>query len=87
LLRNWDQLTNSDVILATSVEMEANGEPKVEDVHETQLQVRFTTKLEDQFRVADTPFAVPSTLNRYGLSEIINVLLGLGKSELGFHSI
>lgn len=56
-----------------------NGEAKVaEDVVETQLQVRFSTKLEEKFRVVNTPFAVPSSLNRYGLSEIINALLALG---------
>ncbi|CAM6107149.1 unnamed protein product [Calypogeia fissa] len=68
--------------------MEANGEAKMaddKDVHETQLQVRFSTKLEDEkFHVVNTPFAVPSSLNRYGLSEIINALLGLSDKPIPF---
>jgi ribosome biogenesis protein YTM1 len=41
-----------------------------------QIRVRFVTKIAS-IRVAETPFAVPIRLARYGLSEIINHLLGL----------
>ncbi|BBN04273.1 ribosome biogenesis protein [Marchantia polymorpha subsp. ruderalis] len=59
--------------------MEENGKMSEADVQETQVQVRFTTKLRDEFRVVSTPFAVPSSLTRYGLSEVINALLGRDK--------
>ncbi|KAG6553301.1 hypothetical protein Mapa_005035 [Marchantia paleacea] len=59
--------------------MEENGKMSEADVQETQVQVRFTTKLEEEFRVVSTPFAAPSSLTRYGLSEVINALLGLEK--------
>ncbi|KAL3694046.1 hypothetical protein R1sor_007697 [Riccia sorocarpa] len=49
------------------------------DIQETQIQVRFNTKLKPELRVVSTPFAVPSSLTRYGLSEVINALLGLEK--------
>ena len=45
---------------------------------ERQIQVRFVTKLPTELRVATTPFSVPSHLGRYGLSEVINALVGLG---------
>lgn len=38
--------------------------------------MRFITK-HDDYKVADVPFAVPSKLGRYGLSEVINHLLEL----------
>ena len=44
---------------------------------ESQVQVRFVTK-QTEYAVTDTPMLVPSRLRRYGLSEIINHLLGLG---------
>jgi len=40
-------------------------------------QVRFVTA-QERYRVPDAPIAVPVTLRRYGLSEIINHLLGFG---------
>lgn len=43
---------------------------------DTKIRVRFVTKF-DQYRVIDTPFAVPSKLGRYGLSEVVNHLLDL----------
>jgi ribosome biogenesis protein YTM1 len=43
---------------------------------EEQVRVRFVTK-HASMRVIETPFSVPIRLARYGLSEIINHLLGL----------
>ncbi|KNC84511.1 hypothetical protein SARC_03285 [Sphaeroforma arctica JP610] len=40
------------------------------------VQVRFVPSDEAQFTVTDTPIAVPETLRRYALSEIVNHLLG-----------
>ncbi|ORX81810.1 WD40 repeat-like protein [Basidiobolus meristosporus CBS 931.73] len=45
-----------------------------------QIQVRFTTR-QTQYAVTDTPIVVPTRLKRYGLSEIINHLLGLEKPK------
>ena len=45
-----------------------------------ELRVRFVTQ-DASIRVVDTPFAVPLTLARYGLSQIVNHLLGRGKTE------
>ncbi|KAK9728215.1 ribosome biogenesis protein ytm1, variant 2 [Basidiobolus ranarum] len=45
-----------------------------------QIQVRFTTR-QTQYAVTDTPIVVPARLKRYGLSEIINHLLGLEKPK------
>ena len=42
-------------------------------------QVFFETSLPDEFKVTQTPFAVPARLSRLGLSEIINHLLELPK--------
>ncbi|GFR50504.1 hypothetical protein Agub_g12769, partial [Astrephomene gubernaculifera] len=44
---------------------------------ETQVLVKFITKLPAHLRVPETPVAVPATLKRYGLSQIINHLLAL----------
>eukprot|EP00850_Spirogloea_muscicola_P000678 SM000002S05758 [mRNA] locus=s2:2022853:2028350:+ [translate_table: standard] len=44
---------------------------------ERQAQVRFTTQLPPAQRVPASSFAVPAHLTRYGLSEVINTLLGL----------
>eukprot|EP00850_Spirogloea_muscicola_P023179 SM000334S12548 [mRNA] locus=s334:56275:59967:- [translate_table: standard] len=44
---------------------------------ERQAQVRFTTQLPPAQRVPASAFAVPAHLTRYGLSEVINTLLGL----------
>ncbi|CAG8639628.1 4962_t:CDS:10 [Funneliformis caledonium] len=43
-----------------------------------EVQVRFVTK-QPEFAVTDTPILVPAKLKRYGLSEIINHLLGFEK--------
>ncbi|KAJ7543544.1 hypothetical protein O6H91_09G042900 [Diphasiastrum complanatum] len=51
------------------------------DAKEKQVQVRFSTKLPPELQVANTPFSVPSHLTRYGLSEVINALLGLEKPK------
>ncbi|RIA97072.1 ribosome biogenesis protein WDR12 [Glomus cerebriforme] len=45
---------------------------------EIQVQVRFVTK-QTEYVVTDTPMIVPARLRRYGLSEIINHLLGFEK--------
>lgn len=47
------------------------------EVEAKQVQVRFTTKLPSALRVATTPFMLPAHLKRYGLSEVVNTLLGL----------
>jgi len=44
--------------------------------NEIKVRVKFTTKY-DEYRVTETPFAVPVRLGRYGLSEVINHLLDL----------
>lgn len=51
------------------------------EVEERQIQVRFVTKLPAAVRVPNTPFSVPAHLTRYGLSEVINALLGLEKPQ------
>lgn len=43
---------------------------------EPQTQVRFTTRLEAHLRVSETPIQLPTRLTRYGLSEVVNHLLG-----------
>jgi ribosome biogenesis protein YTM1 len=54
---------------------------------ERQIRVRFVTKLPPHLRVPPTPFSVPSHLARYGLSEVINALLGLGNGELALAQV
>lgn len=49
---------------------------------ERQIQVRFVTKLPPALRVVTSAFAIPAKLGRYGLSEVVNTLLGLG-NDLG----
>ncbi len=44
------------------------------DLELKEVQVRFVTKLEQA--VPDTPFSVPVRLTRYGLSGVVNHLLG-----------
>ncbi|GLC50526.1 hypothetical protein PLESTB_000389500 [Pleodorina starrii] len=44
---------------------------------ETQILVKFVTKLPAHLKVPETPVAVPTSLKRYGLSQIINHLLAL----------
>ncbi|MCO5547838.1 hypothetical protein L7F22_001290 [Adiantum nelumboides] len=51
------------------------------EVEERQIQVRFATKLPPELRVASTPFSLPAHLTRYGLSEVINALLGSEKPQ------
>ena len=41
-----------------------------------QVRVRFVTDF-DEYRIEDTPFALPAPLNRAGLSNVINHLLSL----------
>jgi ribosome biogenesis protein YTM1 len=41
-----------------------------------QVRVRFVTEF-DEYRIEDTPFALPASLNRAGLSNVINHLLSL----------
>nr|CAG8432992.1 7442_t:CDS:10 [Entrophospora candida] len=50
---------------------------KMED-KEAQVQVHFTTK-QQQYAVTESAILVPTKLRRYGLSEIINHLLGFDK--------
>ncbi|CAD7705423.1 unnamed protein product [Ostreobium quekettii] len=49
-------------------------EAREEDV---QVALKFVTDLPPEFRVPETPVAVPGVVKRYGLSQIINHLLGL----------
>ncbi|GLI64919.1 hypothetical protein VaNZ11_008313, partial [Volvox africanus] len=44
---------------------------------ETQVLVKFVTKLPAHLKVPEAPVAVPASLKRYGLSQIINHLLAL----------
>ncbi|KAG0553421.1 hypothetical protein KC19_12G010200 [Ceratodon purpureus] len=54
----------------------------IEDqVVERQIQVKFVTKLPPQLRVVSSAFAIPAKLGRYGLSEVVNTLLGLEKPQ------
>jgi ribosome biogenesis protein YTM1 len=48
---------------------DANAEPHV--------AVRFITQLEARWQVSDTPLDLPTRLSRYGLSEVVNHLLGM----------
>ncbi|GJP33275.1 hypothetical protein CLOM_g17823 [Closterium sp. NIES-68] len=50
--------------------------PVAAGTDDRQVQVRFTTRLPAHLTVPSTPFAVPVRLTRYGLSEVINTLLG-----------
>ena len=43
-----------------------------------EIRVRFVTEY-TKYRVTETPISVPARLGRYGLSELINHLLSLGK--------
>jgi len=44
---------------------------------DTQVVCRFVTRMPEEFRITETPFAVPARLSRYGLSEVVNHLLNL----------
>lgn len=48
-----------------------------------QIRVRFFTRY-DKYRITDAPFAVPSKLGRYGLSEVVNHLLDSSESPQPF---
>ena len=50
--------------------MSANGGDDVE------IAVSFVTRLPEAFRVSESPITVPGKLTRYGLSEVVNHLLG-----------
>lgn len=43
---------------------------------DTSLKVTFTTKMPAEWRVPESPIAVPVNLTRWGLSEVVNHLLG-----------
>lgn len=47
----------------------------IEDLNEETIEVKFVTRLGEKWRITDTPFSVPISLTRYGLSEIINHLI------------
>ena len=50
-----------------------------------QVTVRFVTNdLYEKYRIGDSPFAIPEKVERYGLSEVINHLLGLENSPQPF---
>jgi ribosome biogenesis protein YTM1 len=49
---------------------------------DTQVVCRFVTRMPEEFRITETPFAVPARLSRYGLSEVVNHLLNLGKISM-----
>ena len=53
----------------------------LEDINEESIEVKFVTRLGEKWRVTDTPFSVPISLTRYGLSEIINHLIRGTKAE------
>ena len=56
--------------------MSSTGENK------NQIKIKFFTNEEDEsLQVADTPLYVPVTLKRFGLSEVVNHLLGNFKGE------
>ncbi|KAG0584770.1 hypothetical protein KC19_3G232900 [Ceratodon purpureus] len=52
-----------------------------EEVVERQIQVKFVTKLPPALRVVSSAFAIPAKLGRYGLSEVVNTLLGLERPQ------
>ena len=47
------------------------------------VQVRFKTKL-TKYKVTEKPFQIPVNLNRRGLSQVINHLLGNGMHTIMF---
>lgn len=58
--------------------MDTNGNSNAGIESERQVQVKFVTKLPPSLRVVSSAFAIPAKLGRYGLSEVVNTLLGLG---------
>eukprot|EP00752_Nemacystus_decipiens_P004505 g4113.t1 len=51
------------------------GEPSDDEADAGKVRVKFVTKI-PSIRVTETPVAVPESLQRYGLSEVVNHLLG-----------
>ncbi|KJE96988.1 WD repeat domain-containing protein [Capsaspora owczarzaki ATCC 30864] len=56
--------------------MESELNPAADSGVDAEVQARFVTS-DKRYTVTDKPFAVPTRLKRYGLSEVINHLLGL----------
>lgn len=52
---------------------------EMDTADDKQILVRFVSKLPAELRVPEAPVAIPTTLKRYGLSQIINHMLGLGE--------
>ena len=44
-------------------------------MEEPQVQVQFTTQLDEEWRVTEAPIQLPTRLTRHGLSEVVNHLL------------
>jgi ribosome biogenesis protein YTM1 len=61
-----------------------SGSEAEQEREEVRVRVRFTTQIAS-LRVTETPIAVPAKLRRYGLSEVINHLLGTGERPTPFH--
>lgn len=51
--------------------------PKGKKAGGGEAMVKFVTKLPEQYQVQDDPLVVPASLARYGLSEVVNRMLGL----------
>ena len=47
-----------------------------EDASDVEIAVSFVTRLPEEFRVSESAIEVPGRLTRYGLSEVVNHLLG-----------
>ena len=47
-----------------------------EDANDVEIAVSFVTRLPEEFRVSESAIEVPGRLTRYGLSEVVNHLLG-----------
>lgn len=61
--------------------MEAQQQGPATTTDDAQVTIRLITRLPAQLHVPDTAVAVPATINRYGLSQIINALLELHPSR------
>ena len=62
--------------------MAASG-TQAEQRREAQVRVKLVTKLPKEWQVPASPLAVPSSLTRWGMSEVVNHLLG-GSSHTAF---
>ncbi|DBA66086.1 TPA: hypothetical protein ACH3X2_003088 [Trebouxia sp. C0005] len=51
------------------------------DIEETQVSVKFVTKLPNQLKVPEEVLSVPAKLTRLGLSQVVNSLLGLESAQ------